>query len=94
MRIIDAITYKIRLHHAYKKVFNTPDGEIVLEHLLRVAGVLNPKITTNPSTLLIREGQRHVVLSILRILGRDIPELKEQIKESMLNEPVEEHIDG
>jgi hypothetical protein len=94
MRIIDKITAKIRLHQAYKNIFNTPDGEIVLQHLMSVAGILNPKITTEMPKLLVREGQRHVVLSILRILGRDSHQLKEQIQESMINETVDEHTDG
>jgi hypothetical protein len=38
------------------------------------------------NSLLVKEGQKHIVLSILRILGRDVNKLTKQIQESMAHE--------
>ena len=77
-----------RLHKnaAYKSVFNSPDGELVIQDLMKQCGLLNPQITTDTNLLLIQQGQQRIVLSILRILGKDAAEITEQIKESMKHE--------
>jgi hypothetical protein len=84
--LIQRLKNRLRLHQAYKSIFNTPDGELVLEHLMRESGILSPKITVDFNSLLVKEGQKHIVLSILRILGRDVNKLTKQIQESMAHE--------
>lgn len=78
-----ALEDRIHLASAYKSIFETEDGKVVLRHLMKESGILNPKIMADTNLLLIRQGQQHVVLSILRILGKDPIEITEQIKESM-----------
>jgi hypothetical protein len=85
-QVIDHLTGKVELHNAYKKVFNNPAGEMVLNHLLKECGILNPKITTKTELLLIQQGQRHIVLSIVRILGKNEKEILKQIQESLEKE--------
>lgn len=82
-----ALEDRLQLASAYKAVFENPgtreDTEIVFRHLMKECGLLKPKIITDPNMLLVRQGQQHIVLSILRILGKDPIEITEQIKESM-----------
>ncbi len=60
------------LHDSYKAVFDTKDGERVLEHLCHVAYVNTPSYVTGDShETAHREGMRRIVLSILRFLQRD-----------------------
>lgn len=77
---------KLHLHKAYNSIFNTPDGELVLAHLMQGCGLLNPKITTDTNLLLVRQGQQQIVLSILRTLGKTQDQITKQIKESLANE--------
>lgn len=74
---------RLILSASFKKVFENEDGERVLRFLMKECGLLKPKIITEPNLLLVRQGQQHIVLSILRILGKDTIEITEQIKESM-----------
>jgi hypothetical protein len=67
----------------FRTVFDTKDGKEVLSHLMKMSGILKPQITADPSMALVRQGQQHIVLSILRVLGKDPMEITEQIKESM-----------
>ena len=54
-----------RLNDAYKATFTSPDGDLVLKHLMKAFNVYKPTFTTDPATTAFREGQRHVVLSLL-----------------------------
>jgi len=84
--IADRIREKLFLQSAFKHAFENENGEVVLQHLMKVSGILNPKIVTDANVLLVRQGQQHIVLSILRIIGKDPLEIAEQIKESMKHE--------
>lgn len=84
--LIQALRDRLHLASAYKSVFETEDGKLVLTHLMKESGLLSPKIVTDPHKLLVRQGQQHIVLSILRILGKDPVEITEQIKESLKHE--------
>ncbi len=79
---------KNRLHvaKAAKSIFNTPDGEVVLEFLMKEAGILKPKITADVNLLLVRQGQQQIVLSLIRILGMSETQIKQKIQESIQNE--------
>lgn len=82
----DRITDRLMLAHSYKKVFGNEDGQRVLRHLMRVSGILNPKIVINHDALLTQAGQRHIVLSILKIIGADETKTMRMIEESLTNE--------
>jgi hypothetical protein len=75
-----------RLNDAYKATFTSPDGDLVLKHLMKTFNVYKPTFTTDPATTAFREGQRHVVLSILRFVCRDKEQIKKYIEEGLTNE--------
>ena len=85
---IKFLTDKMKLCSSYRKVFCTKDGEEVLQHLMRESGILNPKLTTDPSLLLVRQGEQRVVYSILRMIGKDPIELQKQIEQSLQQEQI------
>ncbi len=57
------------LIQAYQNVFKTSDGEKVLKDLLFRCGILRDNFTGDVNLLLIREGERRVVLDILQKLN-------------------------
>jgi hypothetical protein len=63
---------RARLQEMYRRVFDSPEGQEVLRHLARVAGVATSTfVPGQPDVMAFREGQRHLVLSIIRFVGRD-----------------------
>ena len=81
-RYVDSMRVKNDLH----KVFDGPDGDKVLLWLMKVSGITKPSITTDTNLLLFRQGQQHIVLSILRALNRTPEQIKKHIEESMNHE--------
>lgn len=57
-----------RLRQAYRRVFDSPDGEMVLSDMLRRSGVTAPRFTKDPIESAFFEGQRHFVLSVFRFV--------------------------
>jgi hypothetical protein len=76
----------LALHGSVKAVFDNNDGERVIRYLAKVAGLSAPRLTTDTSMLLIRQGQQQIVLTILKILGKDPQYLVDQIKKGMESE--------
>lgn len=70
----------LALHESVRTVLDNPEGERVLRYLMKISALSHPKLTTDTSMLLIREGQQQIVLTLLRILGKDPQYLIEQIK--------------
>jgi hypothetical protein len=71
----------VELHDSYKRVFSTPDGERVLEHLCKVSFVFDTSYVSGDShETAHREGQRRLVLSILRFMERDPRELLKRLE--------------
>ncbi len=71
----------VELHDSYKRVFSTPDGERVLEHLCKVSFVFDTSyVAGDPHETAHREGQRRLVLSILRFIERDPRELLKRLE--------------
>lgn len=64
---------------AYKNIFGTHDGETVLKDLMFHHGVLRDNFTGDVNLLLIREGERRVILRILEQLNIDVQGIKERI---------------
>jgi hypothetical protein len=72
----------VELQDSYKKIFSTPDGERVLEHLCKVGFIGDTTyVSGDPTETAHREGQRRLVLSILRFLERDARQLLKQLEE-------------
>ena len=75
------------IHDSYRAVFNTKDGERVLEHLVKV-GFLDTTVHTpgDPYDTAFKEGKRSIVISILRFIERDPRELLRLVQEGEQNE--------
>ena len=56
-----------KVRSAYRRVFNSPEGHVVLLHLCREAYVFSPAfVQGDPYQSALNEGSRRVVLSIIR----------------------------
>lgn len=72
---------------AYRSVFSSAQGEIVMHHLMKQFNVSSPTFTKgDPHLTSFREGQRHVVLSMLKFISKDLNEISNQIKEHIEDE--------
>jgi hypothetical protein len=68
------------MYGLYQKVFSGPDGRAVLYDMMATHGMLTPHhVDTNK--MLLKEGERLVVLRILSILKVDVKQLLERIEE-------------
>lgn len=66
---------------AYQNVFNSPEGQIVLEDLMKVHHIMGTTFDdSNVRKTIFREGERNVVLRILAILKMDVKAIQERIK--------------
>lgn len=74
---------RINLRQSTINALDTPDGKRLLRYLLKIAGLTKPRIITDPNLLLVRQGQQHIVLTILNIMGQDPDQLLEQIEQSL-----------
>jgi len=68
------------LVQAYMNVFKTEDGERVLKDLMETHGVLKHSFSGDVSALLIGEGERKVVLAILKKLNANTAFMTERIE--------------
>lgn len=81
-RIAQLIKDRSRLNDAYKRVFDGPDGELVLAHLAKVSYVFTSTFVQGDTHMTaMNEGQRRLVLSIMRQLNIDFKRLQELSQE-------------
>lgn len=81
-QIADTIRERIHLKECYEHIFTLPEGEIVLKHLIRKGHVLSSTFVAGDSNMTaVQEGERRMVLSILRMVYSDNQELIKQIEE-------------
>ena len=64
---------------AYKRVFGSPDGKLVLNDLMRSCHVMNSTFDRDANEMLFNEGARSVVLRILKTIETDMDNVKEMI---------------
>jgi hypothetical protein len=64
----------------YQRVFSGPEGQEVLDDLIRTHHVMSTTFDGDPTKTIFREGERNVVLRILGILKMDSKILQERIK--------------
>jgi hypothetical protein len=66
---------------AYKHVFSTPEGKLVLEDMERThffnSSTFNPKVD---NFIYVAEGERNVVLRIKSLMARDLALMEERMK--------------
>lgn len=65
---------------AYKRIFESEDGKIVLQDLMRSCHVFSSTMDPNPTEHAYKEGERSVVLRIMRTLNIDPSKLEEAMK--------------
>ncbi len=70
----------------YQAVFRSAAGKVVLRHLMTKHGVLKSTFATDPYQTAYNEGQRAVVLEIMKTLKIDIKELQSKIDGGEFNE--------
>lgn len=66
---------------AYKRVFESEDGKQVLSDLMKNAHIFRSTMDPNPQELAFREGERAMVLKILRTIKADPSELEKYLNE-------------
>ena len=68
---------------AYQDVFNSPLGAAVLKDMIKAHGILDPH-PVDPQEMALREGERMVVLRILRLLKTKPQDLIERINDETI----------
>ena len=66
---------------AYRNVFMSPEGEKVLQDLMKVHHVKSSSFDPNPQVAAFKEGERNVILRILTRMNLDISEIQKRLEE-------------
>ena len=78
---VNMVKREVSRVRAYQRVFNTPEGELVLQDLMKTHHFLGTTFDgDNVRKTIFREGERNVVLRILAILKMDVQHIQERIK--------------
>lgn len=77
---------KAQMIRAYRTVFGTDDGKKVLNDLCKSCHVLHSTMDANPHEMAYKEGERSVILRILRTIEIDPFELDRLIKKGQSEE--------
>mgnify|MGYP003111251109 CR=1 FL=1 len=76
-----------KLNEHYKAVFDTKDGEIVLNHLCKIGFVFDTThVPGDAYETAHREGMRRVVISILKFLEKKPEHFKNMLNMEVTNE--------
>lgn len=66
----------LAIHSCYKTVFRSPEGEKVLDDLLKYCHILNTTFSTDPYESALQEGERNVALYILKKINANVEQMK------------------
>ncbi len=84
---IDDLAARISRHEDFVATFESPQGKRVLRYLIKQAHVLDPTFVQGDAhATSFKEGQRHIVLTILRAINKDTNKLIEQIENAAQHE--------
>jgi hypothetical protein len=84
---VKALFTKAELHSSYRRIFETPDGQRVLKHLMKTCFVTSSTfVAGDQQQTTLNEGSRRVVLSILKFLGQSQDKLDKMIEEGLQDE--------
>jgi hypothetical protein len=72
---------KADLIRAYKNTFSSDEGKLVLHDLMKTFHVLHSTMDSNANEVMYKEGERSVVLRILRTINTDANELEKILNE-------------
>jgi len=71
-----------KIEESYKVVFNNPDGQRVLKHLMHTAYMTQTSYAPgDPNETAHREGMRRLVLAIIKQLRMNTGDLKSKLEE-------------
>jgi hypothetical protein len=65
----------------YQRTFSTESGKRVLHDLMVECHVLGSSFSKDPSLMAFKEGEKNVMLRIMKLLNININEIEEHIKE-------------
>lgn len=85
--ILSKLSDRKVLQAAYTRVFESPDGKLILRHLMNVGFVTKSTFVrgdANESAL--NEGTRRLVLSILKMVYRDDTDLQQAVEDAAREE--------
>lgn len=78
---------KRSLHASYQRLFSGPDGKAVLGHLAKTFHVTRPTfVRGDPHMTSYSEGQRSVVLAILKFVNKDPDKLLQELEKGIEDE--------
>lgn len=90
-RVIQGVMDKVKtlarvvhIHETYQDVFTNAPGREVLRHLMKISHFFESSyVPGDPTATAFREGQRHLVLSILKAVNKDTSELIKMVEEEL-----------
>jgi hypothetical protein len=75
---------KRHIHRSYDAVFGTPEGEVVLCHIMAEGFISRTTfVAGDPNQTMLNEGSRRLALSILRMARANHKELIRQLEKQM-----------
>jgi hypothetical protein len=80
-QVRDILMRRKTVHRSYAAVFGTPEGDVVLQHILSEGFVGKSTFVANdPNQTILNEGSRRLALSILRMARTNHKEAMLQIE--------------
>lgn len=76
------IKKQVALIGAYKEVFSTAAGKLVLEDLRKNHWVGASSFNEKPEVMIFREGERNVVLRIGAIISQDLKSIEKRVEDA------------
>lgn len=84
---VNTLLGRINLQETYAAVFETPQGQQILKHLCKTYKISRSAFAPGqPDMTAYMNGQRDVVIAILRQINKDTTKLIQQIEENTRDE--------
>lgn len=84
--MFDKLRKKKEMLEAYRKVFLSPEGKIVLKDLMKSTYFYNTTQDADPTIMAFQEGQRALVLRLLNTLKMSHEHIERMIEEQIFEE--------
>jgi hypothetical protein len=72
---------KVTLLQSYLKVFDSPEGKMVLHDMMKTNGMYSSTFNENPYTMAYLEGRRSMLTDLINVLNKDPEVMYKQFKE-------------
>jgi hypothetical protein len=71
----------------FRATFETPQGRRCLKHLMKISGVFSTThVPGDPYASAFNEGQRAIIMKMVRFMNRDTTSIIQQIEEGLQHE--------